>query len=126
MNWGTIWLPHDGQHKDYKSGKSAEQIMRELGWDVRIIPNQPIEDGIRNARRGFAQTYFDKDKTDRLVQCLKRYRRSVPTTTGEPGAPVHDEWSHGADAFRYLHIVAESLSNDSWGGKLTYKSLATA
>jgi len=53
-NWGTIWLPHDGQHKDYKSGKSAEQIMRELGWDVRIIPNQSIEAGIRNARRGFS------------------------------------------------------------------------
>jgi phage terminase large subunit len=53
-NWGTLWLPHDGQHKDYKSGKSAEQIMRELGWAVRIIPNQSIENGIRTARRGFA------------------------------------------------------------------------
>lgn len=59
------------------------------------------------------------------MQCLKRYRRGIPQTTGEPGAPVHDEWSHGADAFRYLHIVADSLSNEAMGGKLTYKSLAT-
>jgi phage terminase large subunit len=60
-----------------------------------------------------------------LIQCLKRYRRGVPTTTGEPGAPVHDEWSHGADAFRYLHIVAPSLSNEDWSTKtLNYPSLA--
>lgn len=126
LNWGTLWLPHDGRHGDYKTGKSAEQIMREHGWDVRITPNQSVENGIRNARRGFAQTYFDKDRTERLVQCLKRYRRSTPTTTGEPGAPIHDEWSHGADAYRYLHIVAPSLSNEEWGGTLTYRNLATA
>ncbi len=53
-NWGTLWLPHDGQHKDYKSGKSAEDIMRGLGWDVRITPSQSIETGIKNARRGFS------------------------------------------------------------------------
>lgn len=54
MNWGTLWFPHDGQHEDYKSGKSAKQIMHELGWDVQTVPNQPVEAGIRNARRTFA------------------------------------------------------------------------
>jgi phage terminase large subunit len=36
---------------------------------------------------------------------------------------VHDEWSHGADAFRYLCIVADRLSNDTFGGKLEYRSM---
>ena len=46
------------------------------------------------------------------MECLKRYRRSVSTTTGEAGSPVHDEYSHGADAVRYLGVVSDLLRND--------------
>jgi phage terminase large subunit len=31
--------------------------------------------------------------------------------TGEAGAPLHDEFSHGADAFRYLALCADKLTN---------------
>lgn len=126
MNWGSLWLPHDGAHKDYKTGKSAQQIMQELGWTVEIVPLAKIEEGIRIARMAFPRVYMDKAKTDRLVQCLRRYRRGVPLTTGEPGNPVHDEWSHGADAFRYLATVADRLSNESFGGKLKYPHMGFA
>lgn len=126
LNWGSLWLPHDGQHKDYKSGKSAQEIMEALGWTVEIVPNQAIEHGIRTARMAFPRIYFDKGKTERLVQCLRRYRRGIPTTTGEPGHPVHDEWSHGADAFRYLALVADRLSNDDWGKPLNYPDMRVA
>jgi phage terminase large subunit len=47
LNWGTLYLPHDGRHKDFKTGKSAEEIMQALGWTVKITPNMSIEDGIR-------------------------------------------------------------------------------
>lgn len=50
----------------------------------------------------FPRCYFDKRKTVRLLECLKRYRRDVHQKTNEPTAPLHDEFSHGADAFRYL------------------------
>ncbi len=123
LNWGSVWLPHDGAHKDYKTGKSAQQIMQELGWTVEIVPNMAVEQGIRTARMAFPRIWFDKAKTDRLIQCLRRYRRGVPVTTGEPGNPVHDEWSHGADALRYLCIVADRLSNEAFGGKLNYPNL---
>jgi phage terminase large subunit len=112
LNWGKLWLPHDGAHGDYKTGKSAEQIMRELGWDVGIVPIQPVETGIKTARMAFGQLYIDKAKCERLIQCLKRYKRGVPVSTGEPGAPVHDEWSHGADMFRYMASTAPKMVND--------------
>lgn len=112
LNWGKVWLPHDGAHGDYKTGKSAETIMRELGWDVGITPKQGVEAGIKLARMVFGQVYIHKPLCERLIQCLKRYKRGVPVSTGEPGAPVHDEWSHGADAFRYLAVVAPSLANE--------------
>lgn len=114
-NWGKVYLPHDGRHKDYRTGKSAEDIMRALGWDVEITPNISVEDGIRLTRMTFPRVYFDKTKAARLVQCAKRYRRSINQQTNEPGAPLHDEWSHGADNLRYISVNAESMTNEDWG-----------
>lgn len=113
--WGTVYLPHDGRHKDFKTGKSAEDIMKALGWTVAITPNMSIEDGLRMTRMTFGRMYFDKVKTERLIQCAKRYRRSINQQTQEPGAPLHDEWSHGADNLRYIAVNAEKMSNDDWG-----------
>lgn len=127
-NWGAIYLPHDGEHGDFKTGMSSKQILEGMGWEVEIVPNYPgaKEDGIRKARMLFPRVYFDKAKTDRLIQCLRRYRRSIPTTTGEPGSPVHDEWSHGADAYRYLGMVADRMTNDTFGAPLNYPNLRVA
>lgn len=100
--------------------------MQALGWSVEIVPRQDVEAGIRAARMAFPRIWFDREKTARLVECLRRYRRGIPTTTGEPGSPVHDEFSHGADAFRYLAVSADRLSNDNWGGSLKYPDLGIA
>jgi len=48
----------------------------------------------------------------RLIDCLKRYKRNIPTATDEPAKPVHDEFSHGADAIRMLALVVDRLHND--------------
>ena len=55
--------------------------------------------------------YFNKAKTGRLVECLKRYRRTINQATNEPGPPLHDEFSHGADAFRYLALAVDQMGN---------------
>jgi len=112
-NWGQMYLPHDGQTKDFKHGISAEDIMRRYGWDVRIVPKLDVESGIKLARMNFHRCYFDKS-TERLIECLKHYRRAINATTNEPGAPLHDEYSHGADAFRYLAVSADKMSNEIW------------
>lgn len=125
MNWGTVFLPHDGEHRDFKTAKSAKEIMEALGWTVKITPNLRVEEGIRLTRMAFPQMVFDKDKAARIVQCAKRYRRSVNQQTNEPGAPLHDEWSHGADNLRYVAINAEQMTNETWGGEIQYPSLGT-
>ncbi|AWL03394.1 PBSX family phage terminase large subunit [Massilia oculi] len=124
-NWGNVYLPHDGEHKNIQTGKSAKEIMEALGWSVRITPNMSVEDGIRVTRMAFGRMYFDKDRTARLVQCAKRYRRSINKQTNEPGAPLHDEWSHGADNLRYVAINADDMRNEEWGGSLNYRSLGS-
>lgn len=119
LNWGTDYLPHDGTHKNFQTGKSPQQILQELGRTVDITPNVGIENGIKAAREMFPKIYIDK-KCERLVECLKHYRREINQRTGEAGAPRHDEYSHGADVFRYLAVVADKLSNEDWGGSLNY------
>jgi phage terminase large subunit len=123
LNWGKVYLPHDGKHKDYKTGKSAKEIMEALGWKVEITPSLSVEDGIRAVRMTFGRLAIDKEKCARLIQCAKRYKRSINAQTMEPGAPLHDEFSHGADNLRYVAINAETMTNEEWGGKLAYQDL---
>ena len=112
LNWGHDFIPHDGQTRDFKTGKSTEEILKGMGRSVKITPNIGIENGIKAARMAFAVAYFDAAKTVRLVECLKRYRRALNQSTGEPGAPVHDEYSHGADDWRYVAVASELMDNE--------------
>lgn len=121
-NWGVHWLPHDGATADMKTGMTSQQILRPLLGDVRVIPRLSIEDGIRQARLIFDRCYFDT-KTVRLRECLKRYRRAINVATNEAGAPLHDEFSHGADAFRYLAVVVDQMGNEDYGPKLKYPNM---
>jgi len=111
LNWGKVWLPHDGAAKDFKTGKSSQEILQALGWDVEIIPISSIEEGIKQARMSFNRVYFDKIKANTLVDSLKRYKRVINARTSEAGAPDHDSASHGADNFRYISVSAERFRN---------------
>jgi phage terminase large subunit len=125
-NLGTLWLPHDGAAKNLQTGKSPQEVLMQLGFDVQIVPNMDVEQGIHAARLLFPRCYFDKDRTAGLTNALKRYRRQQNQTTGVFGSPLHDDNSHAADAFRYLAVVADRLTNETWGGSLSYPRLTTA
>ena len=125
INWGMHYLPHDGFAKRHQTGKMDSEILTGLGWSVQRTPAMEVDSGIKRAREIFGRVYFNKARTERLVECLKRYRRNISQATGEPGTPRHDEFSHGADAFRYLALVSDQMSNDEWGAKLKYPNLRT-
>lgn len=112
--WGTDWLPHDGFAHKHQTGKSDSEVLQALGRVTDMTPNVDVEQGIRTARLVFPRIWFnDTPGVQRLIECLKRYRRNVSKSTGEPGSPRHDVYSHGADAFRYFALVADQLHNAS-------------
>jgi phage terminase large subunit len=126
MNWGNVYLPHDGFHTRHQTGKDDATVLRGLGWNVQPVPQAHVNTGIDRAREVFPRVYFHKDRAARLIECLKRYRWNISQKTGEGVTPLHDQYSHGADAFRYLSLVADQLSNDEWGGSLNYKTMGYA
>lgn len=115
-NWGIDYLPHDGFTQRHQTGKSDADVLRGLGCKVEQTPSMTVEQGIRAARTIFPRVYIDKDATASsnedfpgLVECLKRYRRHINKQTQTAGAPLHDQHSNGADAFRYLALNADRL-----------------
>jgi phage terminase large subunit len=123
INWGHHYLPHDGFAKRHQTGKQDAEVLGGFGWSIQRTPSMEVEQGIKRARDTFSRMYFNRDAVARLLECLKRYRRAVNGKTNEPGNPIHDEFSHGADAFRYLALCVDQMSNDEWGGKLNYPKL---
>ena len=110
--WGTDFLPHDGRTRNFQTGKSTQEQLQAMGRrEVVCLAATSVEEGIKAARMIFPTCYFDKDKTARLRECLKRYRRAIHTKTDEPMAPLHDEFSHGADSFRYLGQAVPMMRN---------------
>ena len=110
-NYGIDYLPHDGKSKSLQTGMSAEDILRQLDRRVTVMPRETVETGIKAARLVFRRCYFDEVKTERLIHCLRRYRRQVNQNTNEPSAPLHDEFSHAADAFRGLAMCSKWLKD---------------
>jgi phage terminase large subunit len=116
-NWGKVWLPFsDGFSKDFKTGKGSDQILQALGWNVakkEEVSNTDVEEGIRQTRLIFPRIYVDKTHCEPLIESWKRYRRHINKQTLTAGAPVHDQFSHGADCTRYIAVNIDRMTNET-------------
>lgn len=124
--WGTDFIPHDGRNRNTQTGKSTQEALEAMGRKVIALPQDDVEEGIKAARLMFPRVYFDKDKTGRLLECLKRYQRSINQRTMEAAGPLHDEYSHGADMFRYAAMAVEEMGNASVSKPIAYRRRSLA
>lgn len=102
--YGTHHLPHDANKTELGSGKTLIDQLRELRLKPLSV-GQPLEvqEGIQAARVFFSRCWFDETKCARLVDCLASYRAEWDEKRQDfKDKPYHDQYSHGADAFRYL------------------------
>jgi phage terminase large subunit len=105
--YDTIWLPHDAENKTLAAaGRTIDDIVRASGYKTRIMPRVPVLDSINAARTIFPTCYFDREHTADGLACLRHYRYEVDPETGQFSRnPLHDHYSHGADAFRYIALM---------------------
>lgn len=102
--YGTDYLPHDaGSTSMAAGGRTIEGLMRAAGRKVQVLERTSVAVGINAARTILPNCYFDEKKCADGLQCLRRYRYEFDDENNTfSKVPVHDEYSHGADAFRYL------------------------
>ena len=101
--YGELVIPHDGENRDWSTGRTRREMLENAGYKVRVLPAERVAEGINAARLVFGKCVFDAQRAKQLLQALAAYRRKwdeeKKTYSKEP---LHDWASHGCDAFRYL------------------------
>jgi len=93
--YGRIVLPWDG--------RAAEEYFTQIGFRnvhfvERRVPN--VQESIEQVRRQFNTFRFDRTRCARGIECLIRYARKYDEQRQIFEKPIHDQYSHGADALR--------------------------
>lgn len=123
---GNVYLPHDAKAKSIGTKRSVEEQMRAVfPGRVKIVPKLSVSDGISATRQIFNRCYFDSKKTPIGLKRLRGYKYAVvPGTTTFSTNPVHDENSHGADAFRMLGVMSKDPAPERSGLAELRKTIA--
>lgn len=106
--YNSHWGPHDIKQHHFSAQKSAFEIAREAGIYFNLVPEMSFMDGVNAARMLLPRCCFESPACDVGIESLERYRAIFNKRLNEQGThPVHDRYSHGADAFRYLALVVD-------------------
>lgn len=101
--FAELMMPWDINKRQMMSAKTRLETVEEMGFDVIPVKKQSLEDGINAVRMILDKCWFDEVKCARGIDCLENYRKKTDRMTGLfLESPLHDEFSDGADAFRYL------------------------
>jgi phage terminase large subunit len=99
--YGTHHLPHDVMAREWGAGaKSRFETLKSLGVKpINVGVAQNPEDRINAARRLLPAVSFDAERCSTGLDRLRNYRKRWNTSLLTYIGPLHDENSHGADAF---------------------------
>jgi hypothetical protein len=111
-------LPHDGKNRV----RVADGVLtdKQMAQQVGIRPVEIIKrtkntyDDIRNyCKPVLKQCFFDVEKCDKIITHLDNYRRKWSKSDAMfSNDPLHDEASHGADAYRTFAVSTDLLLGD--------------
>ena len=102
------FAPHDIESHSFSSGLSAKEVGASLGIRFITLPTLKLrlEDGIEALRGLFPRLWIDQTRCKQLIKCLENYRKEFDTRLETyKDRPLHDKYSHGADAARYMAIA---------------------
>lgn len=112
-SYGSHWAPHDIEVAEYSTGTKRIDHAKRLGINFRVVPKVPLQDGIQAVRRILPVTYFDYNKCAVGLDSLANYHKEWDEKKQIfMDNPVHDKWSHGADAFRYFAVICDRIESE--------------
>jgi len=103
--YGCHFVPHDAGHRRHNAGgviMTIQNIMENLGMrNIELVPRTfMLRQAIEQVRVVLPKCVFDWSGCELGLQCLTNYRFKVGDDGQISAKPVHDEYSHGSDAFR--------------------------
>lgn len=102
---GVDFVPHDAKVKEWGTGRTRVETMRDYGLRPELVPNATKMDGINAARQTLPRCVFHPRTEDVGISALEQYRREWDDDKKAFKVnEVHDWTSHLADAFRYLAL----------------------
>ena len=120
--YGKMFFPHDIRVRELgaSGAVSREQTARDLGFNVNIVPNASLEDGIEAVRMSMSKWFIDEKKCSTLIKALDAYRREYDTEKHVyRNKPLHDGASHPADSARMLALSLPNCGNETSPEELT-------
>lgn len=104
------YLPHDGQKRDFNTGKNTVDFGRDFGHRMYVVPKPTSKiNAIQQSRQTLYKTRFNKENTVRLIDCLSNYSKEFDVKHNiYKNSPIHDWTSHGVDAFQTMSLALAS------------------
>lgn len=101
--YGKHFLPHDAEQHSLNDGNTRTQKLYDLGFNCEVLPRKFIADRLEDGRCIFARLWIDEQRCEPLLKSLENYRREWDDRLQKyKDNPIHDNWSHFADAFTYM------------------------
>lgn len=111
--------PHDIESHQFSTGLSTKEVGASMGVAFITLPTlkMRLEDGIEAVRNLFPRIWIDEKNCTRLVKCIENYRKEFDVNYQiYKSKPVHDQYSHGADALRYACIAIKTHVDSAKSG----------
>lgn len=106
----THYVPHDAEARELNDGRTRREMLESLGIKTKLLPKSRVEDGINAVRSILPRCWFDAVKCKDGIEALRQYRREWNDTMQVFNPrPRHDQYSHAADAFRYLAMGIDEV-----------------
>lgn len=109
------WGPHDIDNREFGSDAKTRREIAKEGYDIdgqrytmkfQVVPKIGVDDGIEAAREILPLCVFNESKCEEGITHLEGYRKEWDDKRGcWKDKPLHDQTSHGADAFRYFAVA---------------------
>ena len=98
--WGVHHLPHDVMVRELATGRSRYEVLQGLGLSrIEVGAAADPEERVSAARLMIPLCWFDAERCALGLARLRAYRKRWNRATHSWSGPLHDQASHGADAF---------------------------
>ena len=109
-----IILPTDATAQTVGSPTSVEDMFRNAGFHTMVVARSKPLDGINAVRRELPLIHIDSYTCQSGLKALRNYRYSWDDNKAVMSAsPIHDEFSHFADAMRYAVAAKELIGTQT-------------